>query len=205
MKKFRTFLLVIATSITLLLAGCFIPEKFEVNVKVNEDGSYTFAYDGILTYASALAASKKGALTKKDEAHLAELENELRQEEGFKEVSYLGDGRYKVLVEKSGVDREHYDFLSREMNFFSIIPQQDGSIKITTKLLQFNKKEIDQLKSIGANINGTLSVSVGKGVKVIKHNAQSEPKLFGIFGDYEWKIELFDTDDVFIVVQPSSQ
>lgn len=203
-KKLRIFLLVMATSITLLLTGCWIPENFAVNVTVNKDGSYTFAYDGTLIYVPALAATKEGSLTQKDEEALAKLENELRQEQGFKEVSYLSKGRYKILVEKSGDAGEHYDFFSRDLRYFSIIPQQDGSIQITTEL-QFGKKEdIDKLKAIGANINGTLTVSVENGVTVINHNAQSEPKLFGLFGGYEWEIKSFDTANAFIVVQPSS-
>ncbi len=67
----------------------------------------------------------------------------------------------------------------------------------------FTKDDLGKLKSIGAHIGGTLTVSVGKEVKVVKHNAQSEPKLFGLLGGYEWEIGSFNTKP-FIIVQPSS-
>ena len=200
MKKFSVFLLMIATSIVLLIAGCWIPENFEAKVTINKDGSYMFTYDGTLTYALALASAKEGSLTQKDEAEFKKGENELRKEPGFKKVKYLGKGRYKVLVKKSGNTGERFDFISREMNFFSIIPQNNGLIKITA--IRFSKKDINELKSIGAKINGTLTVSVEKGVKVIKHNAQSEPKLFGLLGGYKWELKSVDAQP-FIIVQPS--
>ena len=201
MIKFRTFSLIVTLGIALLLSGCWVPENFEANITVNKDGSYTFTYDGTLTFALALAAAKEGSLSKKDEAEFEKEAEKLRKEPGFKKVEYLGKGRYKVFVEKSGKAGERYYFLSREMKIFAVKPRQDGSIEITAA--RFSKKDLNELKSIGAKVNGTLTVSVEKGVKVLKHNAQSEPKMFGLFGGYEWEIKSVDVEP-FIVVQPSS-
>jgi len=87
------------------------------------------------------------------------------------------------------------------MSIFSVMTQHDGSIKITAA--RFSKKDLNELKSIGAKINGNLIISAEKGVKVIKHNAQSEPKLFGLFGGYKWEIKSVDADPI-IIVKPSS-
>ena len=201
MMKFRAFSLIITLGIALLLSGCWIPENFKANITVNKDGSYTFTYDGTLTFALALAAAKEGSLSKKDEADFEKEAEKIRKEPGFKKVEYIGKGRYKVFVEKSGKAGERYYFLSSEMEIFAVKPQQDGSIEITAA--QFRNEDLNKLKSIGAKVNGTLTVSVEKGVKVVKHNAQSEPKLFGLFGGYEWEFKSVDAKP-FIVVQPSS-
>ena len=201
MKRVRALSLMVIIGMVLLITGCWIPENFEANVTVNKDGSYTFTYDGTLTFALALTAAKEGSLTQKDEAEFEKEAEKMRQEPGFKEVNYLGKGRYKVLVEKSGKPGEQYYFLSREMKIFSVVPQQDASIQITAA--RFSNKDLNELKSIGAKVNGNLTVSVEKGVKVIKHNAQSEPKLFGLFGGYKWEIKSVDADPI-IIVQPSS-
>lgn len=199
--KFRPFSLIVTLGIALLLSGCWIPENFEANITVDKDGSYTFTYDGTLTFALALAAAKKGSLSTKDEAKFEKEAEKIRKKPDFKKVEYLGKGRYKVFVEKSGKAGEPYDFLSSEMKIFSVKPQQDGSLEITAA--QFSKTDLNELKSIGSKVNGTLTVSVEKGVKVVKHNAQSEPKPFGLFGGYEWEIKSVDAEP-FIVVQPSS-
>ena len=201
-KNLRVLSLVTITSILLLfLAGCWIPEDFAVNIKVNKDGSYTFTYDGNLAFAPALAAAKQGSLSQKDEAEFKQMGEQLRREPGFKDVKYLGNGRYKVFVEKAGKSGESYFFLSREMQIFSIRPQKDGSVSISA--IRPGKKDINELKSIGAKMAGTLTVSLARSVKVVKHNAQSEPKLFGLLGGYKWEIKSPDADPI-IIVKPAS-
>ena len=63
---FVTIILVLC----LALSACRIPENFDAKVTINKDGSYTFTYDGTLTFGLALAASKEGALSSGDEAEL---------------------------------------------------------------------------------------------------------------------------------------
>jgi len=183
------------------LVGCFIPEQFDAKVVVNKDGSYTFSYDGTLTFAPALAAAKKGELKTKDEEFFKQEVAKIAREPGFKKVDYVGNGRYKVLVEKNGKPGEPHYFLSKESKIFAIIQQQDGTILVSA--IRPDKKAIQGLNSIGAKIDGILTVSVASGAKVIKHNAQSQPSLFGLLGGYKWQIKSPD-ENPFIVIQPSS-
>jgi hypothetical protein len=187
--------------VLLFITGCWIPEDFTANVKVNNDGSYTFTYDGTLTYAPALAAAKDGSLRQKDEVEFRKEGEKIRREPGFKDVKYLGKGRYKVLVEKTGKRGETYFFMSREMKIFAIQPQKDGSVRISA--IRPSLKDINELKSIGAKMAGTLTVSVAQGVKVVKHNAQSEPSFYGLWGGYKWEIKSPDADP-FIIVKPTT-
>jgi hypothetical protein len=79
---------------------------------------------------------------------------------------------------------ESYSFLTKTI---SIVPQNDGTIVISA--FKLDKKFIDELNSIGSKIDGTLSVTLDSGVKVISHNASSEPSLFGLLGSYKWQIK----------------
>ena len=172
------------TSIFLLfLSGCWIPESFDIKVKINKDGSYIFSYDGTLVNVLALETAKKGSLSKKDEIELAKEGDKMRQDPDFKEVKYLGSGRCKVLVQKVARPGEPLYFPGREMKILSIQPQKDGSLLVSGA--RPSQKDIDYLRSIGTKIAGTLTVNVSRGVTVIKHNAQSQPKLFGFFGGYK--------------------
>lgn len=185
MKLFKLFRLpaLIALSLSLLVA-CFIPEKFDAKIAVASDGSYKFTYDGTIAFALALAELHKGQLSSKADADLQKLAVELKKDKTFKKVEYLEKARYKVLVEKIGKPGEPYSFLTKTI---SIAPQNDGTILISA--VKLDKKFIDELSSVGSKIDGTLSVTLDSGVKIISHNATSEPSLFGLLGSYKWQIK----------------
>ena len=100
-------------------------------------------------------------------------------------------------MEKSGKPGEPFYFVSREMQVFAVLPQQNRTISVTG--IRPKSDELQQLNSIGAKIDGTLSVSVGSGVKVLKHNAESEPTVFGLLGAYKWQIKSPAADPMIVV------
>jgi hypothetical protein len=191
----------IVSILTLALAGCWIPEIFDTRITINKEGIYTFTYDGALTYGLALAAAQQGGLSAKDESDFQKEGETLRREPGFKKVEYQGKGRYKGLFEKAGNRGERFYFLSEELKFFAILPQADRTVTVTA--VRPSREDMAQLNSIGAKIEGTLSVSVANGVQVVRHNAESEPMFFGLFGAYKWQIKSSNADPL-IVVKPSS-
>jgi len=184
----------------MLLSACWIPENFDAKVDINKDGSYTFTYDGTLTFAPALAEAKSGSLGPREEADLRHEAEELKREPGFKKVEYLGKGRYKVFVERSGKPGEPLYFISREMKIVSVLQQPDGTIAVSGT--RPSKKNLEDLNSVGAKIDGSLSVSLARGLTVVRHNAQSEPSFWGLIGTYKWEIKSPDADPL-IVVRPS--
>ena len=183
-----------------LVEGCWIPEQFDAKVTVNTDGSYTYSYDGVLTFAPALADARRGVLDARGEMEVAKLAPQLRQS-GFQKADYLGKGRFSASLQRSVPRGQASYFLSKEMQIFYVLPQNDGRLVIGA--FRPDANALVQLHQIGAKIDGTLSVSVGSGVTVLKHNAQSEPWLFGLLGSYKWQIKSPDANP-FIVVQPAS-
>jgi hypothetical protein len=200
-KRFYSTRLWIVLILTLALAGCWIPENFDTRITINKDGSYTFTYDGTLTFGMALAAAQQGGLSASDEAELRKEGEKLRREPGFKKVDYQGKGRYKVLFEKAGNRGERFYFVSEELKFFAVLPQADRTVTVTA--VRPSQEDMQQLNSIGAKIEGTLSVSVASGVQVVRHKAESEPVFFGLFGAYKWQIKSPNADPM-IVVKPAS-
>ena len=193
MKNLRNFLMAAVSLVVMMyLSACYLPEDFDVTITVRRDGSYTFRYDGNLIFALALASMEDGKLSKKDEASLKEQAKELQKSPGFKKAKYIGNARYKVLMEQSGKAGEDYDFISKEMSFFSIKGQNDGTLEI--KALKLSEKDIEELKTSDFNIEGSLSVTIAKGLKVIEHNARTVSS-----GVYRWKIKNPETAPLIIV------
>jgi len=183
------------------IAGCWIPENFVAKVNVNKDGSYDFTYDGTLAYALALVRAKKGSLSTHDEAELQQEASKIRQEPGFKKVEYLGTGRYKVFFQRSCKPGEPLYFTSSDNTIVSVLRQPDGTVVVAG--WRPSKEKLAQLDSIGAKVEGTLSVSVASGVTVVRHNAQTEPTFFGLLGTYKWQINSPGADPVIVVRPPS--
>jgi hypothetical protein len=197
--------IVIRLAVTVLavlgLLGCWIPEQFDAGVSINADGSYTYTYDGVLTFAFALADAKRGLLDARAESEVAKLAPELRRA-GFRKADYVGKGRFSVSFERAAAKGEPSYFLSREMQIFYIVPQNDGNLVIGA--FRPDANALQQFNEIGAKIDGTLSVSVASGVTVVKHNADSEPWLGGMIGSYKWKINS-PSANPFMIVHPSSK
>lgn len=194
--KARIFLYLMTLT---LLSGCWIPEQFDAKVVFNKDGSYTFSYDGTLAFPLALAAEMQGGWSAKEEAGFRQETTKFFRDPIFKRVDYLGKGRFKVSVEKHGKRGEPYYFLSKEDKIFSVQTKQDGTVSVSA--ISTDKKSIQELTKIGAKVEGTLTVSVASGSTVLNSNAQGQPSVFGLFGDYKWKIKS-PSEKPFIDIQP---
>lgn len=194
--KFSAILLLI-----LYLSGCWIPEDFKANIIVFNDGSYKFTYDGILTSALVLAASMEKEITKEDEIELAKGVNNFRNIQHFKKAKYLGNGRYKVLVEKHGKPGEPFKFVSEDSEIFSIEPQTNGGIYI--KSTNLDQKSVNELKSINAQVNGRFTVSLEKGVKAIQHNSLTKTNNKGV-SNYIWNVNNIASNPS-IIVKPATR
>jgi hypothetical protein len=105
------------------------PEKFDAKVAVHGDGCYAYCYNGTLIFVPALILAFRVGLNARLDAQLAKAVPQLGQE-GFRNVFYLGQGRYSVVLERNCPRDAPSFFPSREMSVFSIKPQLDDLIVI---------------------------------------------------------------------------
>jgi hypothetical protein len=107
------------------------PEKFTANVAINADGSYAYSYDGTLIFVPALLQTCRIRLDPRTEARLKKAAEQLTRE-GFRDVVYLGQGRYAAVLQRCVQKGQASFFPSPEMKLFSILPQANGCIEIGT-------------------------------------------------------------------------
>jgi hypothetical protein len=175
------------------------PEQFNATVVIHADGSYAYSYDGVLIFVPALAQVGHTGFCARCEGQLRKLTAQLLKE-GFCKAEYQAGGRYAVIFEGARAKGERLSFLSRETPVFSVTPQLDGAIEIGA----FHSDAIAQRRFIesGAKVNGTLAVTVDRGVKVLRHNAPTKPSVNGFFAAYKWRIMSPDADP-FMIVRPA--
>ncbi|GLI95403.1 hypothetical protein [Methylocystis echinoides] len=176
------------------------PERFEADVVIHADGSYAYSYDGALIFTPALIqACHAGCLDPQFEVRLKNAATQLLSE-GFAEASYVGRGRYRVILRRAVADGRPSYFPSREMTIFTIRPRHDGAI-----LVMGSRPDATapcQLIGTDAEIDGRLTVTLDPGIEVISQNAQSKLPTFDARSRYHWRIKSPDADP-FIIVKPT--
>lgn len=198
-KRTNHFIVFTLLLIATLLTSCWLPEKFNAEIDINKDGSYTLIYDGILTFVMAKAAEiEQGKLSAKDEKDLKDLEKEFKEDKNFKKVKYLGHAQFKVLYEQKGTLNSPVYFLGKDMRILSIIPSSNNTVEI--KGMKLDKSDIQQLNELKMKIDGELEVSTD--AKILKHNAKSSPKFFG---GYKWKIKSIDDPAPYMTLELAEQ
>lgn len=199
MKRSNIFLLVFTLLFLVgFVSSCLFPEKFEAIISLNKNGKYSFVYDGVLTYVLAKAAEvEQGKLSPKDEREIKKLEQEFLKDPNFKKVNYIGHGQFKVLYKREGTLNSPMYFLSHETDIVSVTPIKDKKVEI--KGMKLTKKDIEQLQALNMKVDGRLTVTTN--AKLLKHNANSVPWLFGLLGAYKWQIKSLNDPAPYMLLQ----
>lgn len=156
-------------ALVLFLGGCVFPEKFDVQVAVNADASYSIHFEGEVASVSHvnLIRQQKQPLW---EDQVTGLHDEARKmtvntADVSAKAHYLGNGRFSLVSDEKYKAGTRTSFLAALM----IDPTSDGVISIYAAPLADRQKMA--LKNIGLNMHGTLSVTLPKNTKLIFTNS----------------------------------
>ncbi len=166
-----------------LLAGCYVPERFNAKLVMKPDASYNFTYKGTIVNALAAASLTEGALSASEEKELRDEVANMKKDPGVRQAAYVGKGRYELTLD---MDKKAGEGLS-VFDMFRV--QTDRKTKVVTiSSPQLRAKDKAELKEMGITIKGKLEVSLPKNATVLSHNADATPKLGGLYGSYAWTI-----------------
>jgi hypothetical protein len=168
------------------LNSCLYPEKFNMTININKDGQYSFVYDGIMIDDTIREAEMKGESQSKIK-NIKEIEDYLHKIPYFKEVKYVGQGKFKVLFKQEGDANSGMYFFDKNNKWFAIEPLFPNIIMIMGS--DMNGDIAKTAQKLNFAIDGTIVVTTN--ATVLGHNARTAPKLFGLFGNYTWEIKSF--------------
>lgn len=175
LKKIWFVLLLCIVSIS--ATSCIIPEKFDIKINIKKDGTFSFVYDGILTYVLAKAQSVEGSLSEKDEQNLKAMgDQEFKKDKNFKKVKYIGKGRYEVFYKEEGTlkSKEFFDLIT--------LTRLKGN-KVSIKSIKLSEKDIQELDKLKIKIDGTIEIKTDG--QVLNNNGNKS--FFG--SSYNWRIK----------------
>lgn len=176
------------SALTFSLSGCFVPEKFDVEVDFAQDLSYSYTYEGTVAFFPALVDIKGGK-------HSAQSDKKLESEgAAFKaknpqiqKFNYVGNGRYEALIKANRKPGERTDLLDTLV----IATGKDGSQWVLAKTAN---KDAAGMGDVGLKLDGHLKVKLPKNANILGTNGTVSDTLFG-FGRkvVEWKVEKMNT------------
>lgn len=176
----------LALSVTagLVLSGCLFPETFDARIAVRADASYTFNFNGTVAHVPAIAKTVQTAkpLSPDEDSVLRNEAAKLAKRPGVTQASYLGNGRYRIVIE----DSRQAGAPMNALDMFKVWTEADGTLNIESARL--DAKQMKDLKSLGLTPKGRIEVSLPKNARVIESNTTSSPWFFGLFGGYAWNI-----------------
>ena len=171
----------------LLLGGCVFPEKFNAQVVVNADASYSIHFEGEV--ASVLHVSlihqNKQPLSEDQVTGLYQEAKKMtvRTSDISARAQYLGNGRFSLVADEAYKAGTRTSFLAALM----IDPTSNGVISIYAAPLADQQK--NALKKIGLNMRGSLFVTLPRNIKLISTNSTNVNRsFFSRESTYSWNI-----------------
>lgn len=192
--------LLAAAAVCLVLAACWLPERFLGELRLARNGDYALVFDGTLVRMSLAQSIRAGELSAEEIAEQTDiLVRDLSRDSGFQTIEPQGEGRFKVRFERVGhLDpRDVYTFVRRNEPIITVETFEDGRAVIRARALA--RQEKDQVTAAGMEIRGKLRVVTD--ALPLRGNAQRvSPRGYQRFLVYDWTISGVETAAPFLEV-----
>lgn len=197
----RSLRLCAAAVLCLMLAGCYLPDRFKVELTLEANGDYLYTYQGELLSYNFLRKIGQGEATADDKEQIAIYGNDLKRDTGFKQVTYIGNARYRVVYEKQSnilaKKTRTFSFVSRRSTFLTLKQREDGAVEIIGN--RPAKQYRDELVAKGFDTRGTILIR--SKMRSIEDNAD-ESRTGGEYDLYAWVYETIEKEVPKLVMIP---
>jgi hypothetical protein len=174
-----------------LLAGCYLPVKFDAEIEIDRRGFYSLIFDGYLVKVPLYADLRQRKISPTQEKEKVEqIRSDLERDPSTTEVKYVRQGHFKLHWEKKGdiLESKFVSFVRRNENMLTVMYVADSGL-ITIRATPIADSAAQQLADIGLGMEGALRVITD--AKVVSHNATGEQPFKSKgprFKMYTWQI-----------------
>jgi len=182
-----------------LVASCYVPDDFLVEIRVNRAGDFGLTYKGTLTWAPLWRNIRRGELSEAEiREKVANISDDLLRYPGFRHVKHEGAGRFRVFYQTSGhvEGEDSYYFLRSNARIIAIISRDDGVMVVRTHALTESNKA--DLLAAGMDTRGKMRVVTNR--PVLQHNATDVKAAENGYMYYDWVVESVTQDSPRIVM-----
>ncbi len=171
-----------------LLASCYLPDRFQSEIRLARTGEFGLYYKGDLTWLPLVKDLREGRVTQADlPEKMVVLERDLARDRSFSDVRATGPGTFSVEYNRVGklARPDLVTFVRRNARIITMQTDEDGLVSLSaSQAIKLIPPET--IEQAGLNSRGLLRVTTN--ARVLEHNADSvRPGPQG-FMLYDWKI-----------------
>lgn len=172
-----------------LLAGCYLPDRFQSEIRLKNTGEYGLYYEGDLIWLPLVRDLRMGKVTEADIPEKQEvLKRDLTRDGNFSKVESIGTARFAVEYNRFGKLNwpDLVTFVRRNARIISMETDPESgtvSIRGSQAIKMIDPATIER---IGMTSRGLLRVTTD--ADVMEHNADSVRQGPQGYTLYDWKI-----------------
>ncbi|WP_413203688.1 hypothetical protein [Rhodospirillum sp. A1_3_36] len=184
--------LLLAGLMALVVASCWLPDQFVAEVRLARNGDYAITFDGDMVWVPLVEALRANEIEGKElEDKIAVLTRDLTRDESFKEVTYQGNGRFKVRYERTGFlyPKDQFIFPRSNNPIITLKSNGDGTVEIRSTSLKSGDRA--RITETGLEMRGKFRI-VSDAMPYAGNPQAARPRGYKNFMVYDWLVKGVD-------------
>ena len=180
----------------LVLASCYLPQRFDSEIEIDAAGYYSMIFDGYIVDLGLYQGLLDGSINEEQETEkVAVLTRDLSRDTAMQNVEYFKQGHFRVTWERKGdlLKTKTVTFLRRNESMISLKYVADaGLVEVMGKSI--GKADMQRLAEMGLGMQGEIRVR--SPIPALDHNATEviQDKNDELAKWYVWRIKnIFQT------------
>lgn len=154
-----------------VLAGCYLPTRFDAEIVLAGNGEFSIAYSGGLANVPLMTGLRDGSISARDEIErVDDVRADLSRDSRFEAIDYIGGGVFQVRYKaRSNFQQQRsFNFVRNDSRVLSLkFVSSEQTVTVNGGTVPVSGRE--QLAQIGFNMQGRLRVVTE--LPVDDHNA----------------------------------
>jgi hypothetical protein len=174
-------------AMAVILAACYLPDRFKSEVRVGSTGDYSLSFYGDLIWAPLFRDIQRGNVPADEiPKKIEEIRKDLARDPAFKTVESLGQGRFHVTYQREGhlQATDLVTFVRRNAIILQLKATPDGKVAMDGAAIK--PSDANEAVAMGLSLQGEFRLVTD--AQVLSHNA-SKVTLFQGYPVYIWTIE----------------
>lgn len=168
-RAFKRLLMVLC--LPLLLAGCYLPEAFTIDLSMQRNGDYRLSYRGLLVQPTLTEGLLNKSLDAEGEKEkVASIMADLKRDSAVRRLTYNGRGVFDIVYEKRGniMREKSFVFVRRQSRILEMFFHSErNTVEIRGGFVPDRYQ--DRLTALGYQMNGKIEIRTTASIR--SHNA----------------------------------